>query len=218
MESIAADLQEIRLGTQVFQVWVPNFQALQESYQSQACGDAPFWGRVWPSALAMICFMEQYPQYIQGKKVLELAAGLGLPSFYASQFASDTIVSDYAADAVKWMDKNIQLNNLVPIQAKQINWNHLPQDLKVETLLLCDVNYDSKQFEALLQMIQYFLKQGTTILLATPQRLIGRDFINILLNQALVNEVIEIYQDDQLHLINLLVLATDKNFSENAFR
>jgi len=207
MESIASDLQEIRLGTQVLKLWVPNFQALQTSHQTNAYGDAPFWGRVWPSALAMIHFMEQHPQYIHGKKIIELAAGLGLPSFYACQSASDTIVSDYAADAVKWMDKNIHLNNLAQIQAKQINWNQLPQDLVVETLLLCDVNYDSKQFEALLLMVQYFLKQGTTILLATPQRLVGREFINTLLAYTLLNEIIEIHQDNQLHLINLLVLA-----------
>ncbi len=207
MESIAADLQEFKLGNQILKIWVPNFQALQISHQLNAYGDAPFWGRVWPSALAMIQFLEAHPSYIQGKKVVELAAGLGLPSLYASQLASEIIVSDYDPDAVAWMGKNIGLNSLNNINAQQINWNNLPNNLVTETLLLCDVNYDPHQFEGLLKMINSFLQQGATILLTTPQRLVGRPFIEALLKHALFNEVLEIDQNDKLHLINVLTLS-----------
>jgi methyltransferase-like protein 23 len=207
MESIAADLQEFKLGNQILKIWVPNFQALQESHQLNAYGDAPFWGRVWPSALAMIQFLEAHPAYIQEKKVLELAAGLGLPSFYASQTALEVMVSDYDKEAVNWMEKNRAENGLLNIKPQQINWNHLPIGLDPDTLLLCDVNYDPQQFEALSKMIQFFLDKGTSILLTTPQRLVGRPFISSLLEHALLNEVLEIQQDEKLHLINVLVLV-----------
>ena len=207
MESIAAELTTYQLGNQSLKIWVPNFQALQANHPLNAYGDAPYWGRVWPSAMAMIAFLEQHPEYIKGKNLLELAAGLGLPSFYASQFASATILSDYDLEAVRWMEKNIQENGLENIQAQQINWHQLPANLEPETLLLCDVNYDPHQFEALLKMIQVFLSRGTTILLTTPQRLVARPFISELLQQALLNEVMEIQQDEKLHLINVLVLV-----------
>ncbi len=207
MESIAADLQEFKLGNQILKIWVPNFQALQASRQLNAYGDAPFWGRAWPSALAMIQFLEANPAYIKDKKLVEIAAGLGLPAFYASKFASDTIVSDYAAEAVEWMEKNIELNQLENIAAKQINWHQLPTDLLADTLLLCDVNYDPNQFDALLKMIHHFLAKGTTILLTTPQRLVGRSFISSLLEHVIINDVLEIQQDEKSYLINVLVLV-----------
>lgn len=207
MEPIAADLQEFKLGNQILKIWVPNFQALQASHQLNAYGDAPFWGRAWPSALAMIQFLEANPVFIQDKKVVEIAAGLGLPAFYASQFATDTIVSDYAAEAVQWMQQNIGLNGLLNIEAKLINWNNLPPDLHANTLLLCDVNYDPSQFEALLKMIHHFLAKGSTIILTTPQRLVGRSFISSFLEHVIINEVLEIQQDEKLHLINVLVLV-----------
>lgn len=206
MESIEADLKEFKLGNQTLKIWVPNFQALQTSHQLNSYGDAPFWGRAWPSALAMIQFLETNPVYIKEKKLVEIAAGLGLPAFYASQFALQTIVSDYAAEAVQWMEKNIQLNQLENIAAKQINWHQLPSDLHADTLLLCDVNYDPSQFEALLKMIHHFLAKGTTILLSTPQRLVGRSFISSFLEHVSINEVLEIQQDEKIHLINVLVL------------
>ncbi len=207
MESIAADLQEFKLGNQILKIWVPNFQALQTSHQLNAYGDAPFWGRAWPSALAMIQFLEANPIYIKDKKIVEIAAGLGLPAFYASQFALQTIVSDYAKDAVQWLEKNIELNQFENIKAKQINWHQLPSDLHADTLLLCDVNYDPSQFEALLKMIHHFLAKGTTILLSTPQRLVGRSFISSFLEHVSINEVLEIQQDEKIHLINVLVLV-----------
>ncbi len=207
MESIAADLQDFKLGNQTLKIWVPNFQALQTSHQLNAYGDAPFWGRAWPSALAMIQFLEVNPVYIKEKRIVEIAAGLGLPAFYASKFASETIVSDYAKDAVQWMEKNIELNQLENIAAKQINWHQLPSDLQADTLLLCDVNYDPSQFEALLKMIHHFLAKGTTILLSTPQRLVGRSFISSFLEHVSINEVLEIQQDEKIHLINVLVLV-----------
>lgn len=207
MESLAADLREYRLGKQVLKIWVPNFQALQASHQLDAYGDAPFWGRVWPAAMAMIQFLEENPIYIQNKQLLELAAGLGLPSFYASAYAAETILSDNALDAVQWMEKNIQENGLVNIRAQQINWNQIPPNLHPDTILLCDVNYNPQEFLALSTMIHDFLAKGTTILLATPQRLVGRPFISGLLNHAKSNEVLEIYQDEKLHLINVLVLV-----------
>lgn len=207
MESLAADLREFILGSETLKIWVPNFQALQASHQLNAYGDAPFWGRVWPAAMAMIQFLEENPIYIQNKKLLELAAGLGLPSFYASAYAAEIILSDYALDAVQWMEKNIEENGLVNIQAQQINWHQLPSNLHPDTLLLCDVNYDPQQFDALLRMIEFFLSKGTTILLSTPQRLVGRPFISALLKFCLVNKVLEIEQDEKLHLINVLVLV-----------
>jgi predicted nicotinamide N-methyase len=155
----------------------------------------------------MIQFLVANPVYIKDKKLVEIAAGLGLPAFYASQFASNTIVSDYAADAVQWMQQNIELNSLSNIEAKQINWHQLPPDLNADTLLLCDVNYDPSQFDALLNMIHHFLEKGTTILLTTPQRLVGRSFISALSEQVFINEVLEIQQDEKLHLINVLVLV-----------
>jgi predicted nicotinamide N-methyase len=207
MESIAADLQEFKLGNQILKIWVPNFQALQASHQLNAYGDAPFWGRAWPSALAMIQYLEANPAYIKDKKLVEIAAGLGLPAFYASQFASETMVSDYSLEAVQLMRQNIELNGLANIQAKPINWHQLPTGLQADTLLLCDVNYDPNQFDALLKMIHLFLAKGTTILLTTPQRLVGRSFISSFLEHVVINEVLEIQQDEKLHLINVLVLV-----------
>ena len=67
---------------------------------------------------------------------------------------------------------------------------------------MSDVNYDPEDFENLLQLILLFLAKGQTILLSTPQRLVGKAFITALLPFCKLNE--EKWQDQVA--INVLVL------------
>jgi predicted nicotinamide N-methyase len=134
--------------------------------------------------------------------VLELAAGLGLPSLFTSRFASSVLCSDYDETAVQFIQMNIELNKITNMFCKQINWTELPSELDFEILLLSDINYNPEDFDTLLKLIHRFLKSGKTILLTTPQRLAGKAFISKLLPWCLLNE--EKWHDEIA--INVLVL------------
>jgi len=41
----------------------------------------PFWARIWPSSLALTSFLQKEPHWVSSKNVLEIGAGIGLPSF-----------------------------------------------------------------------------------------------------------------------------------------
>ena len=60
----------------------------------------PYWSKVWPSAEALALFILQHPEYIAGKMVVELGAGLGLPSLVAAQMAASVLCTDYEPEAV----------------------------------------------------------------------------------------------------------------------
>ena len=131
----------------------------------------PYWAQIWPSAIALSEFLLQEPHWIEGKQVLELGAGIGLPSFS---------ISDYNQDAIALLQKNIRHLNLKNVEARYLDWNNFPTSLNADILLLSDVNYAPDQFAALLLMMQSFMKKGTTILLATPQRITVSPFITAL--------------------------------------
>ncbi len=146
--------------------------------------------------------MQEQPDWVTYKKVLELAAGLGLPSLFASQYAASVLCSDYNQEAVRFIKENIGLNGISNMTASIINWTKIPEDIDSEVILMSDVNYDPEDFENLLQLILLFLSKGKTILLSTPQRLVGKAFITALLPFCKVNE--EKWQDQVA--INVLVL------------
>jgi len=184
---------------------VPNFVQLQSLYQLGSF-DFPYWAKIWPSAIALANFLQENPSYIQNKKLLELAAGIGLPSFVAAKYASHICCSDYAPAAIALLEKNIAANQLSNLSSALINWQSIPESIEAEVLLLSDINYDPTDFETVFLMLEQFIQQGTTILLSTPQRLVAKDFIATLLPWCVLNIEQEIRYNQESVLINIFVL------------
>jgi predicted nicotinamide N-methyase len=150
----------------------------------------PFWARIWPSSLALTSFLQKETQWIRSKHVLEIGAGIGLPSFSISREASTLVISDYSTEAVALMEKNIQYLGLKNVKAMCLDWNDFPLDLSADTVLLSDTNYDPEQFKALLSLIQQLLEKGSTVVIATPERISAVSFA-VLLEPYVTRSVLE---------------------------
>ena len=184
---------------------VPDFVQLQSLYQLGGL-DFPYWAKIWPSAIALANFLQENPSYIQDKKLVELAAGIGLPSFVSAKYASHICCSDYAPAAIALLEKNIANNQLSNISSALINWQAIPESVAAEVLLLSDINYNPTDFETVYLMLEQFIQQGTTILLSTPQRLVAKDFIAKLLPWCVLNKEQKITFNHESVLINIFVL------------
>ncbi len=177
--------QSFRFGDYQVNAFVPEPSALQQAYEKQLQTDpttpTPYWAQVWPSAFALCEFIATEPQWLENKKVLELAAGLGLPSFLAAQIATEVVCSDYVPAAVELMQQSIERNQLSTTKATVIDWNNITDDLSCDVLLLSDINYEPQVFETVFNVIVSFLQKGTTVILSTPQRLMAKPFIDLIL-------------------------------------
>ncbi len=137
----------------------------------------PYWTRLWASSVALSGYIMESPELVSGKNILELGAGLALPSFVGSRYASNVICSDYLNDAVMLMKENIRQLNLRNVQATQIDWTSLEIPDDVNLLLLSDVNYDPFTFDHLHRLIsRYLSSQDKHAMISTPQRLTGKAF------------------------------------------
>ncbi|RFM30128.1 class I SAM-dependent methyltransferase [Deminuibacter soli] len=162
-------------------LYIPDATRVQETFAQQKAADAaaplPYWAKLWPAALAMGSFITEHPEYVQGKHVLELAAGLGLPSLVAAPLAGRVVCSDYLPEAVDTLALSVQRNQFSNVDCQLLNWHYLPENLTADTLIMSDINYDTAEFEQLYIVLEKFIQAGTTILLSTPQRLMGKPFI-----------------------------------------
>ena len=61
-----------------------------------------------------------------------------------------------------------------------LDWNHFPDGIKAETVLLSDINYAPDQFGVLIALIRKLIGQGSTIILSTPQRITVTPFAEAL--------------------------------------
>jgi len=184
---------------------VPDVIPVREAYRDGRIA-FPYWSQVWPSAIALAEFISNNSHLLKEKVVLELGAGLGLPSMVAAHYAKSVVCSDYRPEAVELINQSAQLNELNNLQAVCLNWNHLPSGLETDILLLSDINYEQAAFADLHKVLNHFLEERTTIILSTPQRLMAKDFVATFLKESIQQQEFSIMQNEINTPISILVL------------
>lgn len=187
-----------QFGEQTVILSLPDIDALKNQWQQglQPEQDFPFWAKIWPAALGVCSFLTSHPHYIKNKRVLELAAGLALPSLLAAQQATTVVSSDYAADCLPYIQTSVLLNGYKNVSVRLIDWNSLPADLVFDTVILSDINYDPSVFPQLEWLFNRLLQQGITIILSTPQRLMGKPFLLSFMPFCVFTETVRVEEQE----------------------
>lgn len=205
MQQIHSHLQTFQTGRHQLSVYVPDAATIRDLYKQNNI-DFPYWSQVWPSAVGLCQFLEQNIDYIENKTVLELAAGLGLPSFLAAHYSRSVHCSDYFPEAVALQQRSIEYNQFNNMSCSVLDWNNIPARLKTDVLLLSDVNYDPWIFDKVYETIERFLNEGSLIILSTPQRLMAKPFIERLLPFSIRQEELAVNKDGKAVAITVMVL------------
>lgn len=198
-------LQTIPLQPEPVRLYVPDADEVRAAYEEGKIL-FPYWSQVWPAAKALAQFLVLHPETIMGKNVVELGAGLGLPSLVAGRYANTVLCTDIAPEAVAAVDASINYLGLKNVCSRTIDWSHLPEDLSAEVVLLSDINYKPAVFQLLQTLVSSFLQNGSCILLSTPQRLMAKEFILPLLQHCLQQEEIVAEHNGSLVPATVLVL------------
>lgn len=170
----------------------------------------PYWSRVWPAARVLTDFLLTHPEFIKRKRVLELGAGLGLPSMAIASLAQSVTCTDIVPEAVACMEASIHLNGFSSISAAVVDWCTLKDLPHIDVVLLSDVNYESKSFASLYKTLTQLLANGKTIILATPERLMAKDFIDQLLPAMQRQQSYQTEQDGIPVWVTVLVLQNQE--------
>jgi predicted nicotinamide N-methyase len=202
-------LQLVKLNTELT-LYVPDPALIQSTYQKLAAENTgaifPYWAKIWASAHAMTQFLQEEPSWIQNKIVLEIGAGIGIPSFCIASLTKKIIISDYAPDAVTLLQKNIDYLTLNNAQAACLDWNTISDDISADTILLSDTNYELTAHNHLIFLIEKFINKDSTIILATPNRLASNPFIERISKYITSTKKYSIPENDTNKEIAVMVL------------
>lgn len=203
------ELKTFNIRDKQVELFAPKLEQVKERF-SKGDSDFPYWSQVWPSAIAMADFIICNPHYVQHKNVLELGAGLGLPSMVAAPHAKNITCSDYLPESINAIRLSAQHNRLQNLTTAILNWHSLPTNLEADILLLSDINYDPDIFSNLQQIIHQFLDKGSCIILTTPQRLVAKSFLTDLLPFVTLQQTIPVIENQKEIIITLMVLEKIK--------
>jgi predicted nicotinamide N-methyase len=176
---------DILIGGQIFTVLsVTNFDELYEhllakglQHEDVADERIPYWAELWPSAVGLATHLMKNRSLVEGKTVLEIGGGLGLPALVAASLGAAVTATDYLQDAVDFTKKNAEINHISNIDFKSFDWRKAEGYERFDVLLASDVAYERSQFEHLKNAFTHLVKPDGLILLSEPNRYIAEPFI-----------------------------------------
>ena len=182
-------------------ILIPNPTTIKSSYdkllQKDVTTPFPYWAKLWPSASALTNFLNKNIDLVTNKDIIEIGAGIGLPSLSIAKYARSVTITDHSLDAIDLLDKNITSLGLSNAKATCIDWNNFPDNLTYDLMLMSDVNYDPSNFKNLTNLIVEKIENDKVVILATPQRITSGKFIESIQQYIIANYLETINQDEQ---------------------
>jgi predicted nicotinamide N-methyase len=134
----------------------------------------PYWAELWPSGVALAEVVAGLE--LHGRRVVELGAGLGLPSLAAALGGADALATDWADDAVALLRANAERNG-IRLGVERVRWDDpapLLRRAPWELVLGADLLYEQRNAEQLSELLPLL---GREMLLADPGRPFAAAFL-----------------------------------------
>ena len=113
----------------------------------------PYWAVLWRSGVALA--RECDGATLQGRRVVELGCGLGLPSITAARAGASVVATDAEPDALELATRNAALNH-VSVETARVDWND-PSELiergPFDLAISADVLYERQAVAPLLALL-----------------------------------------------------------------
>jgi predicted nicotinamide N-methyase len=174
-------LREVIVGGQVFTLLsVRDTNALVDAIDPEvfaADERFPYWADLWVSSVVLA---EHLSGLASGTRVLELGCGLGLAGIVAARAGATVTLTDIDPDALLFAAENSSLN-LEPAQRERVtiapmDWRTSVPQRHFDLVIGADIVYERRFFEPLLTLLPRLIVAGGAVLLAEPDRAVGKDF------------------------------------------
>lgn len=142
----------------------------------------PFWAELWPASLGLARYIFNNRQLLQGRKVLELGAGIGLAGIAARIVGAELLQTDYSEAALRFIRVNSLSNGLAEPQLLLADWRRFPRIGLFDMILGADILYEKTLHPSLIRIITDHLNPEGTVWLADPGRDYAVEFVLSLLN------------------------------------
>lgn len=129
----------------------------------------PFWIRLWDAAMLLAYVLGSQPE-TQGKRLLELGAGLGAPGLAAAAAGYDVTISDYEDIIMDFQKVSAAASGLSGVDFAHLDWLDPPDIAPFDILAGAEILFRDEFFEPLLNVFKKYLKQDGMIYLAHDKK------------------------------------------------
>lgn len=127
----------------------------------------PYWAELWPSARALARWLLDHPPT---GSVIELGAGIALPSLALRHLGLDPLATDWYPEALEFARTNAERNGLGPLRTRVLDWREVPEVGRFDGVIAADVLYELRNSQALATVLPRLVAPGGRVLVADPGR------------------------------------------------
>jgi predicted nicotinamide N-methyase len=158
-----------------FKLWlaseyVPIWQATETWLEEQNV-DPPYWAFCWPGGQAIARYLLDNPTLVEGRRVIDLAAGSGVSSLAAARAgAASVVANDIDALSLIAARLNARANDLA-VEVSMEDWLAGPEGAPdAEVVIAGDVCYERDMSTRALAWLRGHARLGRLVLLGDPGR------------------------------------------------
>ncbi len=140
-------------------------------------GRMPYWGTIWPSALALAEKVLRGPS-LAGRRVLDLGCGLGLVGLAALERGAHVTFFDWEPEAVRLALESARANGHGDrADGEAADWRVPPPRPPFDLVLGADVLYEARNGPAVARFLADHVAASGEAWIADPGRLHAKDFL-----------------------------------------
>ena len=158
-----------------FKLWlateyVPIWQATEAWLEEQNV-DPPYWAFCWPGGQAVARYLLDHPTLVEGKRVIDFAAGSGVSSMAAARAgAAGVVANDIDELSLIAARLNAKANGLA-IETSSEDWLAGPEGAPdADVVIAGDVCYEREMSVRALAWLRTHAAKGRLVLLGDPGR------------------------------------------------
>lgn len=126
-------------------------------------------GQVWPAGRILAEAMSGFD--VAGKRILEVGCGLGLSSLVLQRRGADVVASDHHPLAKTFLDHNAGLNQLRPLNYRDLAWALPDRTLgKFDLIIGSDILYERGHSDLLSTLLDRHAHASAEVLITDPGR------------------------------------------------
>ncbi|MBL8814523.1 MAG: methyltransferase domain-containing protein [Planctomyces sp.] len=135
----------------------------------------PYWAWLWPASIRM-SEMILNRNWVHGSESLELGCGVGMVGIAAMLAGMHVTMTDYDPNALAVASTNAHLNGLTQFACRELDWR-TPWSAQFSLIFGCDVLYETRNIEPVLNVIDSMMSQDGVCWLADGGRTPAADFV-----------------------------------------
>ena len=130
----------------------------------------PYGVALWPSSIALAHELAERGPELQGRSLLELGSGTGLPGIVAASLGARVTQTDRHELAMAVCQRNGERNGVGGIEHALVDWTEWRDERRYDWIIGSDILYGDAMHPHLARIFESRLAPGGRVLLADPLR------------------------------------------------